>query len=254
MNTDPTKQNYIVGYAPPQVAVPVTYVQPVQPIYVQPAPQVIYQPTYADEYQKPMTDSLEDYGQEDSPELRKGFMRKLYSIVTFQLFITFLITLAASYIPEVGKFYSQTTVFITGIVGMFVFLILTICAKDRVPLNYITLVGFTVCMSTMIAGITAFMPPQNVFRAILLTLIISVALTVATFAMGERLVVWVLFVLIFGISILYFCLFFFIFTRSRLSYSILICLLGVIYGSYLVIDTYIAVSYTHLTLPTIYSV
>jgi len=186
----------------------------------------------------PLIDQYKDHAEE-----RVGFMQKLYGIVTLQLFITFIMALLASYVEIIGRFFNHPAVFIVGFIGMIVFLLFTFCAKNRVPLNYITLFGFTLCMSTMVSGIAAFMRAEDVFRAILLTLIISISLTIATFAMGERMMMWVLFVIVIAVSFFYFTLFFFIFTGSDVAYSICVSIVGLIYGCYLILDTFIIKSF-----------
>lgn len=208
------------------------YTQQPQPIYAQPT---IYQ-----EPAKSIDEHLIGvYSTEDYASEHFGFLQKVYSLVTFQLLITFIMIFLASYVEVIGDFFRNTWVFVIGLIGMISFLIITFFARNKVPLNYITLIGFTISMGTMVAGIAAFIEPVKVFQAIALTLIISTALTITTFAMGSRTIVWVLFLIIVLCSTLYFLLFYFIFTKSDAAHSICVSIVGLIYGCYLVLDTYV---------------
>ena len=101
-------------------------------------------------------------------------------------------------------------------------------------------------MGTMVSGIASFIEPEKVFQAILLTVIISVALTIATFAMGPLAILWVFFLIICLTAVLYFLLFYFIFTPSDVVYAICVSIVGLCYGFYLVIDTYVVKSFAEI--------
>jgi len=239
MKSDP---NYDGHYA--QAPLHAGYGQPAQPT------QVPYDSTHQEPVNRIETRLVDDYidkeDSEEHSEERFGFMQKVYSIVTIQLLITFLMTILASFVEVAKEFFQNDIVFIVGLVGMIIFLIFTFFAKDRVPLNYITLFGFTLSMGTMVSGIASFIEPEKVFQAILLTVIISVALTIATFAMGESAILWVFFLIICLTSVVYFLLFYFIFTSSDVAYAASVSIVGVCYGLYLVIDTYIVKSFAEI--------
>ena len=108
--------------------------------------------------------------------------------------------------------------------------------KNRVPINYACLFGFTICMSVMVAAIASFVDPGDVFKAILTTVVISTGLTILVIIMGTNILIWALIIEVIVISLIFLLVFSFMFTFSLL-YSLYIPLVGLLYGIYLVIDT-----------------
>lgn len=121
--------------------------------------------------------------------IRKGFIIKTYGILISQLIIT-AIFICFSFVKTINDFiksddFARGPFFITFLI---VFLFVTIfvcimfsCFRDRarkVPLNYILLFSFTLCMSFYCFIFCAFFDPQDVIAAAMLTIAATVGLTV----------------------------------------------------------------------------
>ena len=121
--------------------------------------------------------------------IRRGFIIKTYGILLTQLIITgFFICL--SFVPSVNDFiksddFARGPFFITFLI---LFLIITItvcimfsCVRDtasKFPLNYIFLFYFTLSMSFYCLIFCAFVDPQDVIAAAILTIAATIGLTV----------------------------------------------------------------------------
>jgi FtsH-binding integral membrane protein len=171
-------------------------------------------------------------------QLRMGFVRKVYGILSIQLLITAAFTTLTFdksfrefFFYNIGIFYACS--FIT----LFIVLALA-CFQNlarTVPTNYILLILFTICESYMVATISAFNPPEIVITAALMTATVVIALTLYAFTtktdftfLGGFLFMFTAIMLFWGILILIFG--FFLYT--------LYCVFGVIlFGIYLIFDT-----------------
>ena len=165
------------GYAPYQ-ADPMMTNQPQgyqqQPIYQ--APQDM--PAYKDP-------GIEDI--DLSYSVRKGFIVKTYGILLSQLAITCAF-ICLSFIPAVKEIVLQKLNSPLIFSFLIVFLIVTIivvivfsCCRQTartVPINYILLFSFTLCMSFYCLLITSLFPPEDVISAVLLTFGATVGLTI----------------------------------------------------------------------------
>lgn len=130
-------------------------------------------------------------------EVRFGFIRKVYGILSIQLCITvgfvgMVMNVAAGNKIDADGKITLTPAFITifnpAIIGTSValyfcsFCALVCCRMDRkVPLNYILLLTFTVCVSYLVSLICLMYPPQTVFLAAGLTLAMVIGLTIFAF-------------------------------------------------------------------------
>lgn len=100
------------------------------------------------------------------------FMRKVLGIVGGQLFVTFVIILGAAasgYGSPFWLFVTSFGCFITCICVYFSSLIALMCVpslRHQAPVNYIMLFIFTISMSFMLAGITAWLSFQSVLLSI----------------------------------------------------------------------------------------
>ena len=121
--------------------------------------------------------------------IRRGFIIKTYGILISQLIIT-SIFICLSFVKTINEFIKSSD-FIRGpffISFLIIFIFVTIfvcimfsCFKERarrVPLNYILLLSFTLCMSFYCFIFCAFFDPQDVIVAALLTVAATVGLTV----------------------------------------------------------------------------
>lgn len=220
------------GYGQPQPYYqPQPYAPPPQPYEQAPISQPIYEKPY--DNSSPIID---EYKPEDHSSEHFGFLQKVYGIVTVQLIITFSMCMIASLSSSFQKILIMPVIFYGSIVGFIVFIIMAMFVKNRVPINYVCLFGFTICMSVMVAAIASFVDPADVFKAILTTVVISTGLTILVIIMGTNIIIWILILEVIVISLIFLLVFSFIFTFSLL-YTLYIPLVGLLYGIYLVIDT-----------------
>lgn len=92
--------------------------------------------------------------------VRIGFIRKVYMILFAQLGITTLLSFFSMQVPAIGNFVLATfpVLIWVAIVLSFVIVILLACIPPlarSVPINYILLLVFTLCISYEIAGVCA---------------------------------------------------------------------------------------------------
>jgi FtsH-binding integral membrane protein len=170
-------------------------------------------------------------------QLRIGFVRKVYGILTMQLLITVFFC-ALTFNLSVNKFL-KTHIYLFWICfGLSLAIVIPlICFQEiarKTPLNYILLFGFTFCETYMVATACCFYNPKIVMAAVALTAAVVIALTIYACTtdtdftwMGGLLFVGI--VLLLCLSILAFFLPFL---------HTLICVLGVfIFSIYLIFDT-----------------
>ena len=114
------------------------------------------------------------------------FLRKIYSILIYQLAITVAMTAGAMYNENIKNYVlTHTGPLIAGTVFSFVFLIALFCYKDHHPTNMILLTLFTICVSYTVAVTCAVYTSQGyeklVIKAFLITILTFTVLTVFTF-------------------------------------------------------------------------
>jgi FtsH-binding integral membrane protein len=167
---------------------------------ISPQPQYAQQPYAQPQYaQQPYAQSPEPMYQEnnkvaEAPEqtyeymVRKGFIVKTYGILLSQLAMTCLFILL-TFIPAIKKYVTKDLINQPIIiVFLIIFLIVTIvvccvfsCCRDTartVPINYILLFSFTLCMSFYCFLLCSFYDTDLVISAALLTFGATVGLTI----------------------------------------------------------------------------
>lgn len=176
-------------------------------------------------------------------EMRKGFIRKVYGILTGQLLITTGF-ICLSFITPIKEFLSGNLIAMYccfGCLGvvLIISIILCCCKKiaRKVPLNYIFLFTFTICESYCLLFICTAYEPYIVLMALLGTAGITATLTVyacttkTDFTFLGSFLFCGVFLLIFGGII---CGVFW----SYYYWNLLYCILGLlIYSLYLIFDT-----------------
>jgi FtsH-binding integral membrane protein len=171
-------------------------------------------------------------------QIRLGFVRKVYGILSVQLIITSIFVTLTFIIEYKLFFYSNVGIFYGCFAISLITLITLLCCHPIakiVPVNYILLFLFTVCECYMVSTIAAFYDTQTVVTAALMTTTVVLALTVYALTtktdftyLGGFLFVFTTVMLFWGIFMLIFG--FFLYT--------LYCALGVIlFGIYLIFDT-----------------
>lgn len=119
--------------------------------------------------------------------VRRGFIIKTYGILLTQLGITCAF-IALSLFENIRKFIQDTMKGTTLIIFLVVFIVITIAIlvifvvsrerARRVPLNYILLFTFTLCMSFYCLLLCSYFSPRVVITAAVLTFGATVGLTV----------------------------------------------------------------------------
>ena len=114
-------------------------------------------------------------------KIRLGFIRKVYGIITFQV----LITTISIYFAVTSKSIQQFMVLNPGLIYIFLFgsifteipIVCCHSVANRVPLNYILLLIFTICESYLMAYISIFYETSSVLICAGITLGIVIGLT-----------------------------------------------------------------------------
>ena len=128
------------------------------------------------------------YEKNDNPfcssEIRKGFIRKVYSLLTMQLLFTIGISTLFMFDDTCKKFAGSETgyaLFIISAVSLFGTLIAMLCNPEIVkkyPQNYIFLSFFTFCNSYIIGFTTTYYDTLTVIQAFGITAAITISLTI----------------------------------------------------------------------------
>ena len=123
-------------------------------------------------------DKEEDYQIEK--QLRKGFIRKVYGTIFFQLLITTAVVYYVMNNESIMNYMFQNTnlIFLPLILSIGIMLIL-VCtqASQQVPLNYILLIAFTLLEAFMVSFTTIYFDPISVLACAGMTMIIVFGLS-----------------------------------------------------------------------------
>ena len=188
--------------------------------------------------------SEENENKEIERTLRNGFIRKVYGTIFFQLLITTLIVYYVMTNQSLMNFMFIHTnlILVPFILSMGIMLIL-ICSKEssqKVPLNYILLIAFTICEGFTVSFTTIYFEPLSVLACAGLTMIIVLGLSLYACFTKRDMTMMGGFLLSFSL-ILFFLGIIGIFFRSYF-YQMLLDSLGVLLMSlYLIYDTQLVV-------------
>ena len=182
----------------------------------------------------------EDIKTEINVNIRLGFIRKVYGILTFQLLLTSLFCLWCMSSDSLKKFLVENRGLFSLILVLEIVLSFTmICCRgitQSVPLNYILLFVFTFAESYIVGFICAFTDPKIVFMAACMTFVIVVFLTIYAITTKNDISMSGSMIFLLSASIL--CLIFFnFFFRSKFLHVIICCIAVFIFGIYIVYDT-----------------
>ncbi|KAL8486464.1 hypothetical protein ACS0TY_023230 [Phlomoides rotata] len=182
-------------------------------------------------------------GMLENPQMRWGFIRKVYSILCVQLLITFGIALAMTLLQPVRQFMrTQTGMYcmIAAIILTFILLFVMLCVSQRHPWNYVVLFLFTIAMAFMIGASCTQRKGEAVLLAAGLTLVVTIALTVFTFFAAKRgidfsflgpfLMCAVILLMAFGIIRL-------IFPMGRVAEQVIGCIGALVFSGFIIYDT-----------------
>ena len=117
--------------------------------------------------------------------MRVGFIRKVYSILAFQLLMTASFTSYVCFSDPAALWLQQNLWFMIlccfgAIVTMYALGCYPSIARS-VPTNYVLLLIFTACQTVMVATICSIYERRSVFMAAVLTATVVVALTIYAF-------------------------------------------------------------------------
>eukprot|EP01017_Pseudomicrothorax_dubius_P001028 TRINITY_DN0_c3298_g1_i1.p1 TRINITY_DN0_c3298_g1~~TRINITY_DN0_c3298_g1_i1.p1 ORF type:complete len:244 (-),score=32.96 TRINITY_DN0_c3298_g1_i1:18-749(-) len=202
-------------------------------------PQAMYPPETQPDYEKGVGNQL---GFE--LEVRKGFIRKVYSILSVQLIITAVLAVLPFFSDSFRRFqYYNPAIVILAMVLTVIIMYILVCFSNMartVPTNYILLAVFTFCEAYMVSLICSRYDSRLVAMAAAFTAVTVIALTLyacvtkTDFTMlGGLLFVLAAMILCFGFTL--------IFLRSQLLNFVYSCLIVVVFSIYLIYDTQLVV-------------
>ena len=123
-------------------------------------------------------DKEEDYQIEK--QLRKGFIRKVYGTIFFQLLITTAVVYYVMINESIQKFMQENVnlCLIPFFLSIGIMLLL-VCTKlaQKVPINYILLITFTILESIMVSYTTIYFEPLSVLACAGVTMVVVFGLT-----------------------------------------------------------------------------
>jgi len=117
--------------------------------------------------------------------IRRGFIKKVYGILSLQLLLTFGIIMAFTHVGGLREYARRNQwMYWTGFGVTMVCMIAMVCcesARRKAPTNYIFLGIFTTAEGFMLGSICAFFEADAVWIAIAITLAVTLALTIFAF-------------------------------------------------------------------------
>ena len=124
----------------------------------------------------------EDLENEIAKKIRGGFITKVYGILIFQIVLTSVIV----YLGQISSSFQKLlltsySLYFISIIITLICLLLPICSPNiyqQVPMNYITLIIFTLGYSWIVAATTCLYSSSSVFTIMFLTFVTVVSLTI----------------------------------------------------------------------------
>lgn len=123
----------------------------------------------------------QDFRQDSSvgPQIQKEFIKKIYSLLSVQLLITWGVSLFFSLHDSTREnVLSNKTLFYLSIAGTFLFLFLSFCYGRQHPHGLWILLGFTLCESYSIGVVSVLYDTNSILLAWGITLSIFIGLTI----------------------------------------------------------------------------
>jgi FtsH-binding integral membrane protein len=188
------------------------------------------------------------YAENMEKRVRLGFMRKVYGILTVQLFVTFGIVCVFAFVESVKEaVQSKPSIMYAAIAVSFASLIALSCCPGvakNVPGNYICLAVFTLSEAYLLGAISSYYSTSALVWSIGALVIIVVGLTLFAFqtkidftTLSGSLFVILLAFILFGIWAAIF--------RSQVVQTIYATLGVIIFGIFLVYDTQLVIGGKH---------
>jgi FtsH-binding integral membrane protein len=173
-------------------------------------------------------------------EMRLGFIRKVYGILSAQMLLTTFMCILSISIPSLAKFQIENPMFMYLSLMCAVAISIALCCcrqlSRKVPINYILLGSFTFCKGYIVSAICATTKPEIVLMAAFMTCGITIALTY--YACTTKSDFTVLNSLLFICSCVMFMFgVFLMFSHVKILHIIYSCAGILLYSLYLVFDT-----------------
>ena len=184
-----------------------------------------------------------DYEEKDfTQEMRLGFIRKVYGILSAQLLITFLLV-CSTFIPSVREFFIKSffLIYICTPIAIIILIVLVCCKEftKKVPYNYILLFIWTICEAITLCCVASRYNYKTVLTALGLTAGVVIGITVYAFWTDRDFTGWGMGLCIASFGLFFFGLFGFFFGEWA---NTLYCLIGVVlFGIYLIYDTQLVI-------------
>ncbi|KAK7285301.1 hypothetical protein RJT34_20067 [Clitoria ternatea] len=180
----------------------------------------------------------------ENPQLRWSFIRKVYSIITFQLLITIAVAATVVFVRPISHFFVSSTpglvLYVLLIILPFITLIPLYYYHKKHPLNYFLLFIFTVTLAFSVGLTCAFTSGKIILESVVLTTVVVFSLTLYTFwaarkghdfsFLGPFLFGALLVLMVFGLIQI-------LFPLGKLSVMIYGCVASIIFCGYIIYDT-----------------
>ncbi|KAK1379979.1 Transmembrane BAX inhibitor motif-containing protein 4 [Heracleum sosnowskyi] len=129
-------------------------------------------------------------GMMENPELRWGFIRKVYVILCFQLLLTVAVASVVVFVEPISHFVLHTpaglAIYILSVVLTFIIMCPLHIYQKRHPVNLILLMVFTVLISFAVGLSCSVNSGKVVLEAGILTCAVVISLTLYTFWAAKR--------------------------------------------------------------------
>ncbi|XP_048128905.1 protein LIFEGUARD 4-like [Rhodamnia argentea] len=180
----------------------------------------------------------------ESPQLRWAFIRKVYSILTFQLLATVAVAAVVVSVHPIAHFFAATpaglALYIVVIILPFIVLCPLYYYHQRHPVNYLLLGIFTISLAFAVGLTCAFTSGKIILESVILTAVVVVSLNLYTFWAARRGHDFsFLEPFLFG-ALLVLMVFAFIqllFPLGRITLMVYGCLASIIFCGYIIYDT-----------------
>ncbi|KAF6139981.1 hypothetical protein GIB67_020372 [Kingdonia uniflora] len=126
----------------------------------------------------------------EEPELRWSFIRKIYSIVAFQLLLTIVVSAVVVTYHPIQHFF----VYSSGGLALYILILITpfivLCPLQyyyqRYPVNYLLLGVFTTSLAFAVGLTCAYTSGKVILESVILTAVVVISLTLYTFWAARR--------------------------------------------------------------------
>ncbi|XP_063222030.1 protein lifeguard 1-like isoform X4 [Bacillus rossius redtenbacheri] len=136
------------------------------------------------QYEAPMEQELDNFDFDDQ-SVRRGFIRKVYSILMVQLLLSFAVVTLFTFHEPTKQFVLRTPqLWWIALILVFVTILAMACCdsvRRKVPFNFIFLFVFTAAQSFMLGTLASAFDGDAVMMAVGLTAAVSLGLTLFAF-------------------------------------------------------------------------